>query len=60
MTTITRRGFIKGAAALAPAAHLRATARARQTTAPQERFDIVVAGAGHKFPRLAAGDFGDR
>ena len=47
MTRITRRGFIKGAAALAPLAHLPATARARQATPPKERFDIVVAGAGH-------------
>ena len=47
MTTITRRGFIKGAAALAPLARLHDTAHARQADAPTQRFDIVVAGAGH-------------
>src|SRR5579862_5778329 len=47
MREITRRGFIKGAgaAALAPLA-FQPLAEAQQA-APSERFDIVVAGAGH-------------
>ena len=45
MSGITRRGFVKGAA-LAPLALTPLTTMARQTPAP-ERFDIVVAGAGH-------------
>ncbi len=51
MNKITRRGFIKGAAAMAPLAALRvevdADARVRQTTTPKDSYDIVVAGAGH-------------
>src|SRR6202051_3794420 len=45
MSGITRRGFVKGAA-LSPLSVTRLNAMARQTGAP-ERFDIVVAGAGH-------------
>jgi phytoene dehydrogenase-like protein len=45
MSGITRRGFVKGAA-LAPLALTPLTAMARQSVTP-ERFDIVVAGAGH-------------
>ena len=45
MSGITRRGFVKGAA-LAPLALSPLSTMARQTTAP-DRFDIVVAGAGH-------------
>ena len=45
MSAITRRGFVKGAAfapfALAPLSSM------AQQTAPSERFDFVVAGAGH-------------
>ena len=41
MDGITRRGLVKGAAALA-ATQLRSAAQA-----PPERFDVVVAGAGH-------------
>lgn len=48
MTKITRRGFVK-AAALAPlvATPFGLAQGAEQQTLPQERFDIVVAGAGH-------------
>ena len=45
MSGITRRGFVKGAA-LAPLALTTFPAMARQA-ATAERFDIVVAGAGH-------------
>src|ERR1700686_495613 len=45
MSGITRRGFVKGAA-LAPLALTPLTTMARQMPAP-DRFDIVVAGAGH-------------
>jgi phytoene dehydrogenase-like protein len=45
MITMTRRGFVKGAA-LAPLAFTPLTLEA-QTLAPGNRFDIVVAGAGH-------------
>ncbi len=45
MSGITRRGFVKGAA-LAPLAFAPLTMEA-QTKAPGDRFDIVVAGAGH-------------
>ena len=45
MSGITRRGFVKGAA-LAPLALGPLTTIARQSPTP-ERFDIVVAGAGH-------------
>ncbi|HVA94497.1 MAG TPA: NAD(P)/FAD-dependent oxidoreductase [Candidatus Dormibacteraeota bacterium] len=45
MSGITRRGFVKGAA-LAPLA-LTPLAAAGQQTARPDRFDIVVAGAGH-------------
>src|ERR1700681_4467885 len=45
MSGITRRGFVKGAA-LAPLALTPLSTMARQTPAP-DRFDIVVAGAGH-------------
>jgi phytoene dehydrogenase-like protein len=45
MTDTTRRGFIKEAAALAPLAF--APAARGQSSAPAERFDFVVAGAGH-------------
>src|SRR5580692_12738114 len=45
MSGITRRGFVKGAA-LAPLALTPFTSMAEQV-APTERFDIVVAGAGH-------------
>lgn len=44
MSETTRRGFIKDAAALAPLAF--APAARGQSSAP-ERFDFVVAGAGH-------------
>ena len=46
MSGITRRGFVKGAA-LAPLALTPLNAMARQTAATPDRFDIVVAGAGH-------------
>src|SRR3979490_647840 len=45
MSGITRRGFVKGAA-LAPLALTPFSSMAQQA-APAERFDIVVAGAGH-------------
>lgn len=45
MTEITRRGFIKGAAAFAPLAV--APLRLPEQNAPSERFDFVIAGAGH-------------
>ncbi|HVA93647.1 MAG TPA: NAD(P)/FAD-dependent oxidoreductase [Candidatus Dormibacteraeota bacterium] len=45
MCAITRRGFVKGAA-MAPLALAPFGAMARQS-APSERFDFVVAGAGH-------------
>src|ERR1700719_5126535 len=44
MTEITRRGFVKGAA-LAPLAFAPFSLTAQ--TAPSDKFDIVVAGAGH-------------
>ncbi|HKC72296.1 MAG TPA: NAD(P)-binding protein, partial [Terriglobales bacterium] len=44
MCAITRRGFMKGAA-LAPLALSPLSLRSQ--TAPGDRFDIVVAGAGH-------------
>ena len=51
MPDITRRGFIKGAASLLPLAAVQSgvaqPASARQSAAPSERFDFVVAGAGH-------------
>ena len=43
MSAITRREFVKGAA-LAP---LALTSPALAQTMPSERFDVVVAGAGH-------------
>ena len=45
MSSITRRGFVKGAA-LAPLA-LTPFRSIAQQAAPSERFDFVVAGAGH-------------
>ncbi len=45
MSTITRRGFVKGAA-LAPLALAPFASRAGQT-APGDKFDFVIAGAGH-------------
>jgi len=45
MTDTTRRGFIKDAAALAPLAFAQAVSG--QSNAQVERFDFVVAGAGH-------------
>src|ERR1700722_15419540 len=45
MSETTRRGFMKEAAALAPLAF--APAARGQSNAPAERFDFVVAGAGH-------------
>ena len=45
MSTISRRGFVKGAA-LAPLAFTPFSLQA-QTAAPADRFDVVVAGAGH-------------
>jgi phytoene dehydrogenase-like protein len=45
MTTISRRGFVKGAA-LAPLA-LKSMAAGTQTAAPKNSYDVVVAGAGH-------------
>ena len=45
MSGITRRGFVKGAA-LAPLALTPFTTMA-QRAATSDRFDIVVAGAGH-------------
>ncbi|HYL95238.1 MAG TPA: twin-arginine translocation signal domain-containing protein, partial [Terriglobales bacterium] len=44
MCAITRRGFMKGAA-LAPLALSPLSLRSQ--TVPGDRFDIVVAGAGH-------------
>ena len=46
MVEITRRGFVKGAA-LAPLAFSPLILDARAPVAPVDRFDIVVAGAGH-------------
>jgi ribulose 1,5-bisphosphate synthetase/thiazole synthase len=52
MTAFTRREFVQGAA-LAPLAMTSLGAMAQETTngqtakAPGDRFDIVVAGAGH-------------
>lgn len=46
MSEITRRGFVKGAA-VAPLALSPMTLEAQQAVAPGDRFDIVVAGAGH-------------
>ncbi len=46
MSGITRRGFVKGAA-LAPLALTTPFTSMAQQTATVERFDIVVAGAGH-------------
>src|ERR1700758_5838296 len=47
MTPITRREFVQGAA-LAPLGLTSMGAMAQQTAkAPGDRFDIVVAGAGH-------------
>ena len=43
MARITRRGFVQGAALLAPAA----AAAQQNAAAPGDRFDFVVAGAGH-------------
>ncbi len=45
MTRISRRGFVKGAA-LAPLA-LKSMTAAAQTAAPKDRYDVVIAGAGH-------------
>jgi NADPH-dependent 2,4-dienoyl-CoA reductase/sulfur reductase-like enzyme len=45
MSEITRRTFTKGAAALAPLAFAPFSLVAQ--TAPSDKFDIVVAGAGH-------------
>lgn len=45
MSDTSRRGFMKEAAALAPLAF--AQAARGQANAPAERFDYVVAGAGH-------------
>src|SRR5271169_4747605 len=45
MSGITRRGFVKGAA-LAPLALTPLNAMAQQSARP-DKFDIVVAGAGH-------------
>ncbi|HEX3371264.1 MAG TPA: NAD(P)/FAD-dependent oxidoreductase [Candidatus Acidoferrales bacterium] len=45
MSGITRRGFVKGAA-LAPLAFTPLSGMAQQSARP-DRFDIVVAGAGH-------------
>jgi phytoene dehydrogenase-like protein len=45
MTDLTRRGFIKGAAAFAPLAF---TPLSRpQQPSPSDRFDFIIAGAGH-------------
>jgi len=52
MSAITRRDFIKGTA-LAPLA-VGPLAGQRQTAAPSERFDVVVAGAGHNSMFAAA------
>jgi phytoene dehydrogenase-like protein len=49
MTAITRRGFLK-ATALVPPALSQVTEAAQQAgraAAPAERFDYVIAGAGH-------------
>ena len=46
MSEITRRGFVKGAA-LAPLAFSKLGLEARPAAAPGDRYDIVVAGAGH-------------
>src|SRR5450631_4790407 len=45
MSKMSRRDFTKGAAALAPLAFAPFSLTAQ--TAPSDRFDIVVAGAGH-------------
>ncbi len=52
MVEITRRGFIKGAAALAPLAFT--PLAISQESAGNERFDIVIAGAGHNSLTCAA------
>src|SRR5271168_2901575 len=47
MTPMTRRGFVKGAM-LAPLALSSLPAMSQQTPrAPGDRFDVVIAGAGH-------------
>src|ERR1039458_4489215 len=46
MSSITRRGFVKGAA-LAPLAMAPFRSLAQQAAAPGDRFDFVFAGAGH-------------
>jgi phytoene dehydrogenase-like protein len=50
MTSMTRRGFVKTSAALAPFALARvgrAQQSPRATTPSPDRFDFVIAGAGH-------------
>jgi phytoene dehydrogenase-like protein len=48
MSDTSRRGFMKEAAALAPLALVQARGQSSaQANAPSERFDFVVAGAGH-------------
>ena len=47
MSDITRRGFIKGAAALAPLALSPVRIPQQVSAAPGDRFDFVIAGAGH-------------
>lgn len=46
MSEITRRGFVKGAT-IAPMALSPMALEAQKAVAPGDRFDIVVAGAGH-------------
>lgn len=45
MTDLTRRGFIKGAAAFAPLAF--SPLSMPQQPSPGDRFDFIIAGAGH-------------
>lgn len=52
MVEITRRGFIKGAAALAPLAFT--PLGMTQEAGTNDRFDIVIAGAGHNSLACAA------
>ena len=52
MSEMTRRTFTKGATALAPLAFAPFSLVAQ--TAPSNKFDIVVAGAGHNSVVTAA------
>ena len=52
MTSITRREFVKASAAMPLA--LSTFTKAARTATPAERFDVVVAGAGHNSLLCAA------